>query len=67
MIYSHSVLERNVQGSGSGNTLDSPVYEESPWAVSDTVEPAVVTVLQDPQEQECPQPAARPDVSVCSH
>ena len=52
-------------GGGGGSvraalsTLDAPVYEESPWAVSDVVEPAVLAVLQDTHEQECPQPAGR--------
>lgn len=41
------------------NTLNSPVYKESPRAVSDIVEPAIMTVLQDPHEEESPQPAAR--------
>lgn len=48
----------------SGSTLNSPVYKESPWAVSDIVKPAIVTVLQDPEEEEGPQPAARPQVSA---
>lgn len=47
----------------SESTLNSPVYKECPWAVSDIVEPAIVTVLQNPQEEEHPQPAARPQVS----
>lgn len=47
----------------SKSTLNSPVHEERPWAVSDIVEPAIVTVLQNPQEEERPQPAARPQVS----
>ena len=38
-------------------TLNSPVYKESPWAVSDIVESAIVAVLQDPHEEECPQSA----------
>lgn len=41
------------------STLNCPVYKESPWAVSDFVEPAIVTVLQDPQEKECPQSEER--------
>lgn len=47
----------------SKSTLNSPVYKERPWAVSDIVESAIVTVLQNPQEEERPQPAARPQVS----
>lgn len=41
------------------STLNGPIYKESPWAVSDIVEPAIMTVLQDPHEKECPQPAER--------
>lgn len=41
------------------STLDSPIYKESPWAVSDIVKPAIMTVLQDPHEEECSQPAGR--------
>lgn len=41
------------------STLNGPVYEESPWAVSDIVEPAIVTVLQDPQEKKSPQSVER--------
>lgn len=59
--------ERATQGSRPGGTLNGPVDEERPRAVSDAVEPAVVAVLQDPQEQERPQPAARTRVSVRSH
>lgn len=58
------MAQRAVQGSGPGGTLNGPVDEERPRAVSDVVEPAVMAVLQDPQEQERPQPAARPRVSV---
>lgn len=39
------------------STLNSPVYKESPWTVSDIVEPAIMAVLQDPHEEESPQPA----------
>lgn len=39
------------------STLNGPIYKESPRAVSDIVEPAIMTVLQDPHEEECPQPA----------
>lgn len=41
------------------STLNTPIYKESPWAVSDIVEPAIMTVLQDPHEEECTQPADR--------
>lgn len=40
-------------------TLNRPVYEESPRALSDIVKPAIMTVLQDPQKQERPQPTER--------
>lgn len=40
-------------------TLNSPVYKEGAWAFSDIVEPAIMTVLQDPHEQESPKPAGR--------
>lgn len=41
------------------DTLNSPVYEEGSWTVSDIVEPAVMAVLQDPHEEESAQPAGR--------
>lgn len=41
------------------STLNSPVYKEGAWAFSDIVEPAIMTVLQDPHEQESPKPAGR--------
>lgn len=63
-FYSGAV-QRNVQGLElSGSTLNGPVYKESPWAVSDIVKPAIMTVLQDPEEEVGPQPAARPQVSA---
>lgn len=40
-------------------TLNGPVHKESPWAVSDIVEPAIMTVLQNPHEEERSQPADR--------
>lgn len=40
-------------------TLNGPVYEEGSWVVSDTVEPAVMAVLQDPHEEESAEPAGR--------
>lgn len=38
-------------------TLNSPIYKEGSWTVSDIVEPAVMAVLQDPHEEERAQPA----------
>lgn len=49
------------------STLNSPVHKESPWVVSDIVEPAIMTVLQDPHEEECPQPAGRTWLTCTLH
>lgn len=41
------------------STLNSPIHKECPRAVSNIVKPAIMTVLQDSHEEECPQPAEK--------
>lgn len=40
----------------NSHTLYSPVHKKCPWAVSDSIEPAIMSILQNPQEEESSKP-----------